>query len=376
MTDQHEQDTEPNDESAERATEPRTYDLGTPWTKAATSVNPSVTGNIRWTKAAAALSAPGNDVTAALQALANPGISAQVRSALESYNTSTKMIAASVATVVESAALWQKTVAIPTARILKFYDLSGVDLQLRPMLDQVAGALSGLGELLQDHQRQQLVEGGPANWTELHETHDVLDLLDVVGEHGIPVTWVPRASILAELIDAEPAERDNVLNSRRNDILDDCDRVLYGLKKGFSDEQVCLLQQAIHVLRLGQFGPAQALATLIFDTTLRATVLPPTKHGYYAKVKDKINDMSFLTALAVTYWPVLAALDQFNGQTDEPTPSRFNRHATVHQADLIQFTEVNALIVVMLATSMLREAQFTEDQQESNPAEPDCKDKP
>lgn len=41
----------------------------------------------------------------------------------------------------------------------------------------------------------------------------------------------------------------------------------------------------------------------------------------------------------------------------DPIPVEFNRHASVHAAGAVQYHPANALIALMIATSLLREAQ-------------------
>jgi hypothetical protein len=199
-----------------------------------------------------------------------------------------------------------------------------------------------------------LREKGPDNWRDLHDTHDLRQLLGLA-EAGIPVTWVPRASILAELLEADPEERLNVLLAHRDEILSDCATVSAPTRTGPFAQQATFLGEAITAFNHGLHAAAQALAASVMDTLLRRAVHEPVRRGYYNKVKDTVDSITFPElAWAVTHWPVLTALATFNGE--DAVPPMFNRHATAHAVNDIQYTTTNALVAVMLATSVLREA--------------------
>uniref|UniRef100_UPI003F49B1B9 hypothetical protein n=1 Tax=Amycolatopsis sp. CA-293810 TaxID=3239926 RepID=UPI003F49B1B9 len=61
---------------------------------------------------------------------------------------------------------------------------------------------------------------------------------------------------------------------------------------------------------------------------------------------------------AITHWPVLEALNNYDGLDEAPTV--FNRHATAYAVGQAQYSRANALIATMLATSVLREAHHVD----------------
>ena len=111
---------------------------------------------------------------------------------------------------------------------------------------------------------------------------------------------------------------------------------------------------------------AQALAGNIFDTLLRDVtrrgVIFDEPLGYfrYDKVSKRIMPVTDETLIRrfradcvlAAARPALAAYDP-----SDPPPARFVRHATAHRACPEQYTDLNAIVAVMLMTSMLREAQ-------------------
>lgn len=156
-------------------------------------------------------------------------------------------------------------------------------------------------------------------------------------------------------------DRPNVLADNREEILHDCEDVLAdNVTQGRLDDLVDATREAIAVLRQGQAMSAQALASNVVDTALRHAI-PPDGARYYGKVLEQIKqsqdcEMRELRRSA-TFWPVVDALQPFWPHNGDPIPDSYNRHASAHAVGGIQYTDANALIAVMLATSMLRELQ-------------------
>lgn len=120
-----------------------------------------------------------------------------------------------------------------------------------------------------------------------------------------------------------------------------------------------LLHEALKAAHNGHLAAAQALGASIFDTTLRHTFKPAKLAGYYKAVKDAIEDHHETAPFTEMRWgivhaPAISVLDTF--RPGDPVPTEFNRHASVHAAGAVQYHPANALIALMLATSLLREA--------------------
>ena len=93
--------------------------------------------------------------------------------------------------------------------------------------------------------------------------------LDVIAsialDSGIPVAWVPRSEIVAELVSAATHEdRLAVLRNRRIDILDDCESVLDPLSSEWANECRAALTAMRHGGELDV--PAQSHASNILDS--------------------------------------------------------------------------------------------------------------
>ena len=117
-------------------------------------------------------------------------------------------------------------------------------------------------------------------------------------------------------------------------------------------------REAVAAARAGLTRAAQSLAASVVDSAVRL-VVPQLSSSYYPKVIEKVssNEDPYMQDLreVATYWPVAPALRPFWGHKGDPTPTDFNRHASAHAVGSEQYTPANALVALMLATSMLRE---------------------
>jgi hypothetical protein len=203
--------------------------------------------------------------------------------------------------------------------------------------------------------------GLPSNWRDLGDDLRFGSLLEIT-EDGYPTAWVPRASILRELIAADKDDRQAVFAARRVEIIEDCCACLEEVTSAELIDLTAKLDEALEVAEAGRhLAAAQALAASVFDTVLRRTIKPQRIAGYYGKAKKEIEDRHETASLAELRWgvvhlPVLVALDVFDGPKGQPIPTSFNRHASAHAVGPEQYTEANAVIALALATSLVREA--------------------
>lgn len=255
------------------------------------------------------------------------------------------------------AASWQQKMALRALDFTRHFDFSRYD----DLAKLVSGQVSSIVERLTSFEQLRsgiLRKDGPGNWVELKD--DQLTSLLRLASAGIPVSWVPRAGILTELLGTDEDAWFTVLRGHKYEILADCRSAIAEVTGEPYGPLAVYLDEALAVFEDGRDAAAQALAANIVDTVLREAVVEPVKRGYYQRVKDEIEDAPLaLLPWAVTHWPVLPALTTFSGGEESP-PETFNRHATAHAVGNIQYSHTNALLVVMLATSVLREAQHGE----------------
>ncbi len=207
----------------------------------------------------------------------------------------------------------------------------------------------------------------PRNW-EQEPDLDIDAAISIIVDEGIPLVWVPRAAIVAALVAAADAEaRDEILLASRDEIADDCRAVLGEITAPELKPLAELAAEAVTALRDGHRSSAQALAGNIFDTLLRDAARrgvifagPPVGYFKYDKIRKQITPVSDDTVIRrfradCVLSASLLALQPYDPSS--PPPARFVRHATAHCARPEQYTPVNAIVAVMLMTSMLREAQ-------------------
>lgn len=190
-----------------------------------------------------------------------------------------------------------------------------------------------------------------------------LDDLDAVArialDEGIPLSWIPRASIVQQLVAAANyEERLELLDAHRVDILADCDAALANVHHQWAQE----CRDATRALRVGLDGPAQSHAAGIIDSIVLC-VLGPKNGRQLAKQRavEEWDDIALRVAgenLALR--PLYRALVTWFPGSGTPPPDYFARHPTAHavgQPGLFQ--RRHALIAVMLAVSLTM--QFSDD---------------
>jgi hypothetical protein len=241
---------------------------------------------------------------------------------------------------------------------------------LKPLLDrweQLFRSLSlNFGRVIPPEVLARLRDSVPPNWQGL-EDPDWSAALEIMNG-GIPLIWVPRSAIVGSLTKAGNAEsRREILDHGRQDIADDCSAVLAEVTAPGLVPLAGLAADAARALRDGHCAAAQALAANVFDTWLRDVIrrgvlfTPERKgKGFYGNIRRQIKPVTddvriseLKASGALT--PVLMALAWFT--PGDPIPAQFARHATAHGAGPEQYTDVNAVIAVMLTTSVLRQAQ-------------------
>ena len=225
--------------------------------------------------------------------------------------------------------------------------------------EQYAGLYSSISGMFEP-MMQRLRESLPPNWP---ESGGMFDLgLEIIRDEGVPLVWVPRKEIIAELLEAPDRDsRLGILLARKVEVTEDCRGVLEDVTS--FGAQATLLRRAVDALEAGHDEAAQALAVVVTETAVTRSI------GGYKKVKKKVVvDLADLPLFALRVHAALLPLGSF--YTDwwpnkgTPPPVLLSRHATVHQADSIHYTASNALLAVILGTSVLRALQEFEESAE------------
>ena len=92
----------------------------------------------------------------------------------------------------------------------------------------------------------------------------------MVQNDGIPLVWVPRSEIILEMIAANgrAGSASDLLISRTEQISDDCQRLLAGVRHSSIVDQARLAIRAVEALTAGHFESAQALAVVVTETAV------------------------------------------------------------------------------------------------------------
>lgn len=202
---------------------------------------------------------------------------------------------------------------------------------------------------------EQLRNSLPPNWPSDVDEHA---LLAVVQDEGIPLVWVPRAEIVdAVLGAADRNARLELLVEYQHMIVDDCREVLAAMDAEGLSGQVPLASKAVEALAGDHFEAAQALAVVVTETAVAQSI-----SGKYEVVKKQVLfDPQLVPYGLLRLNAALAPIGRFYtiwwAGSGDPKPQELSRHVSVHHADAGHYTEANAVIAVMLVTSVLRALQ-------------------
>ena len=244
-----------------------------------------------------------------------------------------------------------------------------LDLGLKPLLQSVS---TSSGQMLLaltsavdwSEVFRPVREALPANWPGDPDWEAALEIMN----DGIPLMWVPREEIVTALMRADdgPARRD-VLVQRAAEIIVDCQATLGEVEAAELRPLAGLTGDACKAMADGHRAASQALAANVFDTWLRQAArrgvrlqLPANGWFAYKNVRGQLEpvtgDVSLRNLRAEgALAPAFMALAAFDGA--DAVPAEFTRHATAHAAGPEQYNDANAVIALMLASSVLRQAQ-------------------
>ena len=199
----------------------------------------------------------------------------------------------------------------------------------------------------------------PPNWKDV----DWHEASDFINETAWPIVWLPRSDVVAELLSCEPADRPTVLSRRRAELLDDAVSLLDEVSWEDLAYLASCTRDVVGALRDGHDRPAQSftasILTGVLHSVLEYKTLKEARNAFNANWKE---ESIFLVRFALITSTIPSALAQFFPHNGDPVPVTFNRHALAHAPDPAQLTETNALVGLMLVTSMIRELQALHDE--------------
>jgi hypothetical protein len=219
---------------------------------------------------------------------------------------------------------------------------------LRPLLSDLGKAFAPLVK--------RLLESLPPNWP---IDIDFEMLTTVIRDDGLPLVWVPRAEIVTEVL-ATPDRRARVevLISRADEVVEDCRAVLGEISHDAFSGQQPLAVKALDAFEAGHHEAAQALSVVVTETAVARAF------GYkqYGDIKKAVNfdpELVHFTELRVqaALAPIGAFYAAWRPSWGKPIPEALSRHVSVHQADEDHYTREDAIVAVLLVTSVLRALQ-------------------
>ncbi|MFF2861450.1 hypothetical protein ACFVSX_16320, partial [Streptomyces rubiginosohelvolus] len=215
---------------------------------------------------------------------------------------------------------------------------------------------------------ERLQELDPENWRE--EQLRRLDMLPIM-EEGIPLVWTPSVDVIRALLDAPDAPaRRKVLEQQAAAVIEHCRTVLSSIVRHDLRAEADLLHDCLDSISSGKHAAAQALASSVLDTVLRAMVRADPNlqdkrgHFHFKSLAAKLPKASPDTLVGqfrayCIHTSIHKAYEPYHGP---PVPEEYNRHATAHAAGPTQITLANALAAVMLAVGLVRELEETQRQ--------------
>ncbi|WP_103530548.1 hypothetical protein [Streptomyces sp. SM11] len=194
----------------------------------------------------------------------------------------------------------------------------------------------------------------PENMRESKPTLDQLEQLLL--EEGIPLMWVPGPKVVRALLDApDAATRRDIIGERWQEIVGDCEAVASTVDHPDLLEARDFAIDCVAALRAGHAKPAQALAANLLDSLMSAHFKDDLKGKLTSHKKTPKFDLNgYGMRIAFTFAPVWRAHATFKASDRDTIPSFFVRHASVHGVSRVQYSRINAIYALMLATSVMR----------------------
>lgn len=196
----------------------------------------------------------------------------------------------------------------------------------------------------------------PPNWQGLDQP-DLTVIEAILLDDGIPLAWIPSQPILRAVFDApDAAARRLVIRNRWKGLTSDCEACITDVSHAEVRCHLPFAMDIVRALRDGHTSAAQALAANLLDSILRRNF---NKDDFKAVTTNRRGGSRFdldtyRIRVAFTLAPVWRAYAEYWESQGDPIPRAFGRHPSAHAVSRTQYSRVNAVIGLMLVTSLLR----------------------
>jgi hypothetical protein len=193
------------------------------------------------------------------------------------------------------------------------------------------------------------------NWLDVAADPDAIEAqIHAVLADGIPLGWVPGATVIDKLLQAaDGSARRRVISNNWRGILNDCEVVAGALPSRRALFLADMIRRAIAALRDRHTEAAQALATNVLDTVISQFRVPNLNldKGTILNPDQRKKLAAHGWRFAFSLLPAHATMTGKYGVGHRGTA--FHRNVTAHAATRRQYNRINAVIAIMLASSVL-----------------------
>lgn len=196
----------------------------------------------------------------------------------------------------------------------------------------------------------------PPNWKGV-KIPDVKLLEAILLDEGIPLAWVPSQELLTAILDApDGTARRRIIGNRWRRVVSDCEASLAEVSSQDLQRHCVFASDIVRALRDGHQAAAQALAANLLDSIIRQNVDLTLKQTVTATGNKRIRiDLDdYQMKASFTMAPIWRAYEEYWENKGDPIPHVFGRHPSAHAISRTQYSRVNAVIALMLVTSLLR----------------------
>jgi len=193
----------------------------------------------------------------------------------------------------------------------------------------------------------------PSNWPDEYEEH-LPGLLNLVNIEGVPAAWVPRRTLLLQLLAAGSAEeRTELLIGHREEILQDCVDWVDALEDTFLAPQLPIAKKILAACKDGHWEVAAISAVAVVHALVESLhwVSDRQRASKHHRLTMRLPVSQLLEQ--ATRAPLAVFYDDWDPKSGKPRPTHLTRHVVSHHLAEDQVSERNCIVAVMLMASLL-----------------------